>query len=151
MIEFSRCPFQVVEDNFNLIEEHWQEVVRDKRPLDPYWELYRATEQAGNLVCFCARKDDEIVGYTVFFLQPDIHSRHVILASNNTVFLKKECRTGGAGMKFILYCDRELEKLGVSRIAWHMTPYVDFSGALKHIGYRQFATIYIRDIGVKNV
>jgi hypothetical protein len=151
MIEFSRCAFQLVEENFHLIREHWEEVVRDERPLDPYWEIYRSTEQIGNLICYCAKKENEVVGYTVFFLQPDIHSRKIIIASNNTVFLKKECREGGGGLRFIKYCDTELEKLGVNRIAWHMTPYVDFSGALKHMGYRQFATIYIRDIGAKNV
>ena len=151
MLEFSRCPFQVVEDNFHLIEQHWDEVVRDERPLDPYWEMYRSTETIGNLICFCAKQGGEVVGYTVFFLQPDIHSRNVILASNNTVFLKKECRSGGGGLKFIKYCDAELEKLRINRIAWHMTPYVDFSGVLTHLGYRQFATIYIRDIGAKNV
>jgi GNAT superfamily N-acetyltransferase len=147
MISFSKEPFQIVEDNFHLIKEHWDEVVRDSRPLEPYWDFYRYAEDTGNLVCFLARDEGDVVGYTVFFLQPDLHSRNVKIASNNTVFLKKDCRKNGVGKAFLEYCDEELEKMGVQRIAWHMTPIVDFSGLLKTMGYRHFATIYTRDIG----
>jgi GNAT superfamily N-acetyltransferase len=151
MITFSKQPFQVVEDNFHLIKEHWDEVVRDERPLEPFWDVYREIEKIGNLVCFCVYRNDEVIGYAVFVIQPDVHSRNVKIASNNTVFLKKEHRKNGVGRAFLEYCDEELEKIDVQRIAWHMTPVVDFSGALKSMNYRHFATIYVRDIGGQNV
>lgn len=147
MISFSKEPFQVVEDNFHLIKEHWDEVVRDSRPLDPWWELFRAQEQAGELICFIVRKENVVVGYAVFQLQPNFHSRNFKTAFNDAVFLKKDCRKNGVGKSFLEYCDEQLEKTGVNMIIWHVKPSVDFSGALKSIGYEHHATTYARTIG----
>jgi len=147
MITFAKEPFQVVEDNFHLIKEHWDEVVRDSRELAPHWEFFRMAEKAGELICFVVRKDNEVVGYTVWLLQPHLHSRDMKLAFNDAVFLRKDCRKGGVGKAFLEYCDEELEKFGAKMIMWHVKPHVDYSASLKAIGYKHFATVYARDIG----
>ena len=147
MIAFSKEPFQVVEDNFHLIQQHWDEVVKDSRPLEPDWEMFRSMEKIGALVSYVVRKENEVVGYTVFLLQPNTHSKSVKTAFCDAVFLRKDCRQNGLGQSFISYCDEELEKLGVQMILWHVKPHVDYSGALKSIGYKHFATVYVRDIG----
>lgn len=147
MIAFSKEPFQVVEDNFHLIKEHWDEVVTDSRELAPHWDYFRMMEELGDLACFVVRKDDEVVGYTVWLIQPNLHSRNTKLAFNDAVFLRKDCRKGGLGKAFIEYCDDELEKLGAQMIVWHVKPAVDFSGVLKSIGYNHHATVYARNVG----
>ena len=147
MIAFSKEPFQIVEDNFHLIKEHWDEVVTDSRPLSPHWEYFRTVEKLGELVCFVVRKDGEVVGYTVWLFQPNLHSKDVILAFNDAVFLRKDCRTNGLGKAFLEYCDEELEKLGAQMIVWHVKPKVDFSGALKALGYSHHSTVYARNVG----
>ncbi len=148
MIEFSRCPFQVVEDNFDLVRQHWQEVVTDERDLAPHWEFFREAEKKQHLVCFCAKKNEEIQGYAVFVLQPDLHSRHTLSAFNDAVFLRRECRKNGMGAAFLKYCDEELSRLGINLILWHVKPARDFSGVLKTMGYKQFSTIYGRNVSV---
>jgi L-amino acid N-acyltransferase YncA len=147
MIAFSKEPFQVVEDNFHLIREHWDEVVRDSRPLDPWWELFRLQEKNGELVCFVVRKNEEVVGYAVFQLQPHFHSRNTKTAYNDAIFLRRDCRKNGLGKTFLEYCDEQLEKIGIDMIIWHVKPAVDFSSALKSIGYKHHATIYARNVG----
>lgn len=149
MFAFSKEPFQVVEDNFHLIEEHWNEVVEDSRLLAPHWEYFREIEKLGQCVCFVVRKDKdkEVVGYAVWIFQPNLHSRNVRLAFNDAIFLKKDCRAGGLGKSFLEYCDEELEKLGAQMIVWHVKPAVDFSRALIAMGYSHHATVYARNIG----
>jgi GNAT superfamily N-acetyltransferase len=147
MIAFSKEPFKVVEDNFHLIRQHWDEVVRDSRPLDPHWEMFREMEKVGALVCFVVRKEGEVVGYTVFLLQPNTHSKNTKVAFCDAVFLRKDCRKGGIGKSFLEYCDEELEKIGANMILWHVKPHVDYSPSLKAMGYTHFATVYAREIG----
>lgn len=147
MISFAKEPFQVVEDNFLLIKEHWDEVVEDSRTLDPWWELFRAQEKDNRLVCFVVRNEKQVIGYAVFQLQPNYHSRKVMAAYNDAIFLKKEFRKSGLGKSFLKYCDEELEKIGINMIIWHVKPAVDYSGTLKAIGYSHHATIYARNIG----
>jgi GNAT superfamily N-acetyltransferase len=149
MIAFSIEPFQVVEDNFHLIKEHWDEVMTygEFEPIEPLWEIYRMLEKAGNLISFVARKDGGVIGYAVFHLQPNMHSRNIKTASNDVVFLKKECRKGGVGKSFLEYCDEQLEKLGVNMIIWFVKPKPDFSGVLKAMGYHHQTSSYARYIG----
>jgi GNAT superfamily N-acetyltransferase len=146
MISFSKEPFQVVEDNFHLIKEHWDEVVTDNRPLEPFWEIFRDFEKKDKLVCFTARKDGDLVGYAVFIFVPDLHSRNTQTAYNDAVFLKKEFRKGGLGKTFIEYCDEQMDKMNIDLILWHVKPTVDFSGLLKSIGYKHFNTLYAREV-----
>ncbi len=146
MISFAKEPFQIVEDNFFLIKEHWDEVVTDARPLDPYWEVFREAEQKNNLVCFTARKDGNLIGYAVFLFVHDLHSRNTRTAYNDAVFLRKDHRKGGLGKSFIEYCDEELGKMSIQTILWHIKPAVDFSGLLKSIGYKHFNTLYAREV-----
>jgi len=148
MIEFSRCPFQIVEDNFHLIEQHWQEVVSDKRDLAPHWEFFREAEKGKHLICFSAKNGDELAGYAVFLIQPDLHSRHTLLAYNDAVFMRRDCRKNGTGKAFLEYCDQELAKSGINLILWHVKPKRDFSGVLKTMGYQEFSTIYGRNVSV---
>lgn len=147
MISFAKEPLQVVEDNFYLIKEHWDEVVRDSRPLDPWWELFRTQEKAGELICFVARKDETVIGYAVFQLQPHFHSRNCKTAFNDAIFLRKDFRKNSLGKFFLEYCDQQLEEMGVNMIIWHVKPAVDFSGTLKSIGYAHHATVYARNVG----
>ena len=148
MLEFSNCPFQVVEDNFQLVEQHWNEVVTDRRELAPHWEFFHEAERTGHLICFCASEGAQIKGYAVFVIQPDLHSRNILSAHNNAIFLHPDYRKTGTGAKFIKYCDEQLAKRGIDFVAWQVTPAVDFSRTLKAIGYFEFSTIYGRNVKV---
>ena len=147
MIEFSREPLQVLEDNFHLAQEHWDEVMRTSHPLDMHWDLYRFIERAGNLVCFYAHEGQEVAGYALFMLQPQLHSKRVSSASNDAVFIRKISRKGWNGIKFIKYCDQQLRQIGIRQIVWQVTPQVDYSRVLQSLGYKKFSTLYTKDIG----
>jgi len=146
MIEFSKEPFQIVEKNFNLIKEHWDEVVSDSRQLDPIWEVFYEYEKNGNLICFTAKENENLIGYAVFLFVHDLHSRTSRTAYNDAIFLRKEYRKNGTGKMFIEYCDTELGNMNIQLILWHVKPTVDFSGLLKSIGYKHFNTLYAREV-----
>ena len=104
MITVGLETFDVVEENFNLIEEHWEEVAAhdpSKRALNVDWETFRKLDDLEKLVTIVARHDGEVVGYAVFIMQQHLHAKDTLCAQNDALFLKKEYRKGTAGIKLI--------------------------------------------------
>ena len=135
MTTFALEPFRVVEENKHLIEEHWKEVVRDNRKLDPHWEFFRSCEKMGLLRTYVARDKGEVVGYAVFALHPHLHSRYLMSAHNDAVFLSKEKRACGVGFRMLKWCTDDLVAEGMGCIYWHVKTWLDFGPALEKLGY----------------
>lgn len=146
MIAFTKIPFSVVEANFHLIEEHWNEVVKDERKLKPHWEAFHEMDRLNRLRCFAVMDEGDVIGYTVFLIQYDLHACDTLIAFNDAVFLKKECRKYNLGRKFLEFCEEELKKQGVNLVVWHVKPCVDYSGTLKRMGYKLFNTLYSKTV-----
>jgi hypothetical protein len=150
MIKIDIEPFSIVEDNKQLIEQHWDEVVADKsvRQLDVDWEMFRAMEDMGRLVTIVAREDGEVAGYAVFIIQRHFHAKQTVCAHNDALFLRKESRKGRAGIMLIKESRQILERLlGKVLIMWHVKPHVDFSPILTKLGYYKHETIYALSVG----
>ena len=150
MVDFSRETLEVVKQNTRLIDQHWDEVVIDKRrgqKASPAWDYLADLEKKDSLVTFIARENGIVIGYSIFILHQYVHNKDLILASNDAVFLQKDKRPSGAGWRFLKYCDEELEKSGVGIILWHVKPEVDFSGTLKKLGYALNEVTYMKVTG----
>lgn len=150
MVKFSREVCRVIQQNPHLVAQHWAEVVVDKRRGDkakPDWNTFELLEANDSLVTFIARDNGIVIGYAMFILSRDLHQRDNIMAVNDAVFIQKDKRPSGAGGRFLMYCDAELEKIGVTNILWHIKPHVDFSGTLKKLGYSLNEKIYAKFVG----
>ncbi len=146
-MEFLRIPVKTIENTPSLWEHHWQEVATDVRRLKPHWDFYDHAERMGGLACFGAFEKGQLIAYAMFLVHPDLHASDTIMAFNDAVFMEKEYRKNGSGRAFLEYCDTELKKFGVHRIAYHVKPHVDFSRSLTERGYVNFATLYTKDLG----
>lgn len=132
-----------------LMNDHYAEVGKLKSavPLNIYTDAYLMLEKTGMLRVFTARDDGELIGYAVFLVQPQIHHLGVNAAHNLAVYLKPSYRGGTLGFRLLSECDRMLSDEAPIEILWGVTPFRDYSRALKRLGYSEQETIYTRYVG----
>lgn len=152
MINVKIEPFSVVKENFYLVQEHWDEVVKHdgtQRELNVDWEMLDLFEQANRLITVIARENEKVVGYATFIIQKHFHAKDSLCAHTDAIFLKKEHRKGRAGILLIKESHRILGELYPNVIVmWHVTALRDFGGLLLKLGYKKFETIYAIRAGV---
>jgi hypothetical protein len=136
-----------IKEGMLLAQKHWEEVTAYKDfPLDPDWDLYIKLNEEGLCKCFIARDDQsKMVGYAVFFLRYSPHSRTVLCASADVLYVDPASR-GGTGMLFILFCEKELKAAGVQAIVQHVSIKHNFGRALERHGYHLHEYIYSKKL-----
>jgi GNAT superfamily N-acetyltransferase len=129
--------FGVVHDIQDLIKLHYDEIAlhKDRIPLAPDWDRYRALEDAGQLVVFTVRDGELLVGYSVFFLSWHLHYKTTRMAMNDVLFLHKDYRKGTTGIKLIKHSEQELREMDVDKVIWHVKFNNDFRPILNRLGY----------------
>lgn len=128
---------------FPLALEHHKEVSFNKDlPLDPNFEVYVDLELAGTVKFFTAREEgtDKMVGYSAFFVQPDLHNKTLMTAIQDVIFITKEKR--GFGSEFISWCDDQLKSLGVNTVYQHVKHSHNHGQMLERKGYELIDLIY---------
>lgn len=139
---FTREKFaDILEEMKPLNLAHWDEVAMYKEvPLDPGYDAFLNLENSGHLQTFCARINGELVGYAVFVLNHHLHYRNTLMAVQDIVFIKKECR--GEGAKFINWCDGQLKENGVNVVTHHVKAKHNWGKMLERNGYELMDLIY---------
>ena len=120
-----------------LIVDHYKEIglQQDKIPLAPMWTDYEQLERKQSFLLMCVRKEGALVGYAAWFLKMHMHYGRTLVAMNDVIYLKPECRRGRVGIKLIEESEYLLKVLGVDKIFWHIKVSHDWSAILKRKGY----------------
>jgi GNAT superfamily N-acetyltransferase len=120
-----------------LLDKHYEELTlnKDVVKLKPIWSLYKELEDKNQFVLFTARDNNELIGYSAFFLKSHIHYEDLIVASNDVLFLKSEYRLGTTGIKLLKYSEQKVKELGANKITWHVKASNDFRPILHRMGY----------------
>ena len=131
-----------------LLQRHFDELAQHKgvQVLNPLWHQYQALENERALAVFTARQGIELVGYSVFFLNWNLHYKDLLQAMNDVVFIDKPHREGSAGLKLLKYSEAKLKELGCRKIAWHVKTAQDWGPILKRMGYAPEETIWSRTV-----
>jgi L-amino acid N-acyltransferase YncA len=134
----------LIEEMMPLINAHWEEIAHDKDiPLDPDWYKYGQLQTLGSLKVFTARDDDgQILGYSFFFVSPNLHYKSSLQAVQDVIYIDKERR--GFGRKFIDWCDSELRQMGVQKVYHHVKAKHNFGPMLETLDYHLVDLIYAR-------
>jgi GNAT superfamily N-acetyltransferase len=104
-----------------LLEKHWREIAHYQDvPLEPDVERYNAMDEAGLLRCFTVRDGGRLVGYSIFFVTPNIHYKSLTLANNDVLFLHPDYRRGRVGWNFIDFLRDRLVGEGLRCIYYHV-------------------------------
>lgn len=103
-----------------MFVRHWDEVEVDKEAmdLDIDWPRMFELEALGYSKSFGAWCGETLVGYSLFHVTPNIHSRTVLQGVNDVLFVEREHR-GDAGVRLIRTAERLLKQLGVRKIMYN--------------------------------
>ena len=103
-----------------MFVRHWDEVEVDKdvMDLDIDWPRMFELEALGYSKSFGVWTSDALVGYSLFHITPNIHSRTVIQGVNDVLFVEREHR-GDAGVRLIRTAERLLKELGVRKLIYN--------------------------------
>ena len=132
-----------------LFEKHWEEVCqyKDTFKLNPDWDTYYALEKLGLLVSIVAENDtNEIVGYSVFILQPHQHYKDQLVAKNDILYLLPEYRVGRNALRLIQYSEKILKEMEVSFVTMHSKVKQDFGRLLSLLKYDAHEIIYAKEL-----
>jgi GNAT superfamily N-acetyltransferase len=141
---FDREPyFSFISDADALLKMHYAELTLHKElvQLAPMHERYARLESDGKLEVYTARLEGELVGYSLFVVDRHIHYRDLLVASNDVLYLRPECRRGVAGIRLIRYSEEMLAKRGVDKVFWHIKfnrepgDKKDFRAIMHRMGY----------------
>jgi GNAT superfamily N-acetyltransferase len=131
-----------------ILYRHWQEIAwnKDKIPLDVDWDRYDALADNGSFVCYTARIDGKLVGYSAYFLAYHLHYKSTLFANNDVLYIDREYR-GGGGAKFIKWCEERLSEKGVQVHGLHIKKCFDWSALAVRLGFEPIDTILLKWVG----
>jgi len=120
-----------------LIHLDWIEIEhrKDIREFDLDWDAYEALEQAGILKVFTVRSDEELVGYYSYVVSPSLHSRGLLQATVDAIYLHPMHRKGLTGYKLIKFAEKCLKEDGVKIILLGTTEVNPIDPLLLKLGY----------------
>ncbi len=135
----------LIEEMRPLVEAHYDELALDKDiPLEPDHDKYSVLNEMGVIQVFTARDDkDNLVGYALYMVAPNLHYKSSLQANQDVLFVHKDFRRGGFGSDFIDWCDETLKTMGVQKTYHHVKPNIcDFGPLLVKKGYKMCDVIY---------
>lgn len=143
-VEYQRERIQdVFEEALPLLHLHWKEIAHYQDiELKPNYVAYANAEDAGQIRVYTARKEGKLIGYCVYFLRFNIHYSDSLQASQDVLFVHPEHR--GIGMKFIAFCDAQLQAEKVQAVYHHVKAAHNFGPLLERMGYSLIDLIYAR-------
>lgn len=118
-----------------LTIRHWEEIARNKQlfPLDPDYDFYLAVEKADRLRVYTVRRNNELVGYAVYFLGNNKHYKTALWAVSDIFWLAPECRKSMVGLRLFRYVEERLRDEGVN--VMHTTHKLDHPAAGRLLGF----------------
>lgn len=129
------------EEALPLVCRHYEEIAHFKDiPLEPDTTLYQQLEDSGLTRVFTVRKNNALIGYSLFFVRPNPHYKSSLQAVQDVIFIDKEHR--GIGRKFISWCDEQLRSESVQVVYHHVKTQHNFGPVLERNGYELIDLIY---------
>lgn len=140
---------ECIEEIKPLIEGHWEEVAvsKDKILLNPDYARYKEMDSLGLIHTVTVRDGEELIGYYVSFLYPNLHYKDHLYAVNDILYLHPSYRKNGVALNMLFFAEEELKKLGVSVITLHMKVDYPFHELCEAMGMKKIEYIYSKYIG----
>jgi hypothetical protein len=132
-----------------LLPAHYEELAlnKDKVPLSPQYDIYLARERAGQLIFVTLRDAGELVGYFIGFIAPGLHYSTCLTCTMDIFYVRKDLRTGRAGINLFKFVQRELMRRGVQRWFVGSKVHSDASALFKYLKFEPCETYYTKWIG----
>ena len=140
-LKFQREDTSIYEEMKPLTVLHYEEIAHYQDiPLEPDIAMYKAIEEQGMLRLYTVRDEEELIGYSIFFIKENCHYKSSVQASQDIVFIRKDKR--GQGREFLAWCDSQLKQDGVEVVYHHVKAAHNFGPLLVRQGYELVDYIY---------
>lgn len=145
MITIKRESFKEKYDEaYPLFIEHAKELAtyQDIMKLKPKTERYALLEDTENLISIYAYNDEELIGYSINFVQDHVHYSDLIFVQNDVLFVKKEYRGMDVGSLLLEATEKEAYAEGADIVLLHAKEDTKLTTILPTKGYRIQDIIY---------
>lgn len=101
-----------------LFKIHWEELAinKDIRPLDVDYVGYCNFNRMGVIKVHTVRKDGELIGYSFWFINNNLHYKSWVMAKNDVYWLHPDHRKSGIGTEMFTKIKDWLKDMGVMNI-----------------------------------
>jgi hypothetical protein len=135
----------VLNDIKPLLSQHYAEIAHyPDIELRVNFASYLRMEAAGGLRIFTIRVLGELMGYGIFTVSPSLHYSDSVQAHQDVLYLDPAYRKGRVGLRFIQFCDRQLQAEGVQVVYQHVKAAHNFGPMLERMNYELIDLIYGR-------
>lgn len=135
----------------DLLRAHWNELGlhHAECPLDPDFPRYISLEALGVFRTWAARAGPTLVGYIAFFVQPNLHYKSTLHATEDLFLLAAPYRRGSNGLRMWRTAIDALTELGVKRVIVHSKVHFEVErGGLgkffQRLGFEKTDELFIR-------
>ena len=129
-----------------LLISHWKELANNQEviTLSPDIPKYQMLQDNKVLFNVIAYDDDEIIGYSVIFITPNLHYMQDKFAMVDLIYVKEDRRASRVGLDLIRITEDICKKEGASIMSFHTKP---SHPAIEKILYRKGFKHYENIIG----
>lgn len=131
----------------SLASEHWKEteMYRHGQEFKPIFERYNQYAKLGWLFHFVARDEGKMVGYSLIYLTPSMHTQKSI-ATEDTFFLSPSHRKGRNGIRFYRYIEQEMFKKGAFEVVFTAKMTNSVGKILEYLDFQRVAVQYSKQL-----
>lgn len=132
-----------------LLPLHYEELAlnKDHVPLSPQYDLYEIYEREGKLLFVTLREAGELVGYFIGTIAPGLHYSTCLTCIMDIFYVRKDKRTGSAGVRLFRFVEKELRRRSVQRWFMGSKIHADASALFKRIGAKPVEVFYSKWLG----
>lgn len=148
MITFSTSKGKdCIEQLKKMFDAHYEELsVTKNAKLNPDYDIYMKMDSHNMLEVILCKNDDEVIGYIVFFISPNLHYKDCLLATEDIYYLKPEYRKGTTGIKMFKFAEKYLKSINVNMIKYGTKTHLDNSRLFEYLGYNFIEKIFTKEI-----
>jgi hypothetical protein len=129
-----------------MFEDHHKELSVTKGfPLNPDYKVYEEANNRNSLKIALCLKDDEIIGYIVYFVGINLHYKSCLLATEDIYYLKPEYRKGLIGVKMFVFAENYLKSIGVNMVRYSTKTHLDNSKLFEFLGCNFVEKVYTKE------
>lgn len=144
---------KLVQEMRPIWDQHHTEVPQLGFKPDPDLTMYSQMQKLGVLRIFTVRLGGVagkgmsiLAGYQIFFVMKHPHRKYSLEANSDILYLDPEVRKGITGLKFLRWCDREMEKEGVKAIHHQVSLQKDLGALFLRMGYKAMDVTFARRV-----
>lgn len=133
-----------------IIPMHYEELAlnKDKVPLSPQWDIYKARDALGEVIFVVMREKGEMIGYFIGFIAPGLHYSTCLTCIMDIFYIRPDKRGAALpGVRLFRAVEDELKRRGVDRWFVGSKTKADASALFEFLKFEKVETFYSKWIG----